>query len=79
MANKLIKDRVIGAEVAAWKLHFNLATLEMFRYNEIHQKKLGGDGFMAFKINTRRLLLGMSAMPSITGTRGVIHQNYRVL
>jgi len=35
MANELIQERVIGAEVAAWKLQFNLATLEKFKGNRI--------------------------------------------
>ena len=36
MANNLIKPRVLGPEVAAWMLRFNLATLEKFRYDGIN-------------------------------------------
>jgi len=47
MANELIKERVLGAEVAAWKLRFNFATLEKFKFDGIPVSEKVGWGWLA--------------------------------
>ena len=45
MANELIKDKVIGAEVAAWKLRYNAATLQKFNHDKLDVSETVGWGW----------------------------------